>query len=49
MNEILNNDFIGSIVNDLNLEMDESEINSLIDQAKKDNEEKKKKEDEDKK
>ena len=55
----MDNDFVGQIVKDLNLDMNESEINSLLndvgigagssEQARKDEEERKKKEEEEKK
>ena len=48
--EILDNDFVGQIVKDLNLDMNDQDISNLLsDVQKKDDEEKKKKEEEDKK
>ena len=52
---MIDNDFVGQIVKDLNLDMNESDINSLLNEvnkggeAKKEGEEQKKKEEEEKK
>ncbi len=47
--EFLNNEFVGDIVKELNLDVSEGQIQDILSGVKKSDEEKKKKEEEDKK